>query len=219
MRVIQKRGDRGSLKWIQRAVNTSPALGLDTLILPFLDHASSITWISPLASDEFAEYRDADFLGRVGVPHLAHALAEFWPSRGPQWDALGRSDKNDIVLVEAKAHVKELCSPGSQAGPDSKRQIQASLDGVISGLGANPRAPWIDVFYQLANRIAHLDFLRRNGARAWLVLVNFVGAADVEGPNSAAEWDAAYEVVWHVLGVPKRHPLSPYIVHVYPNAI
>ena len=85
-------------------------------------------------------------------------------------------------------------------------------------LGAQPRAPWIDVFYQLANRVAHLYFLRENGEKAWLVLANFVGDREMHGPDSPTEWEAAYEVVWHVLGLRKNHPLSRYIIHVYPKA-
>jgi hypothetical protein len=49
------------------------------------------------------------------------------------------------------------------------------------------------------------------------VLVNFVGDGDVKGPSSEAEWDAAYRVVWHVLGIPKRHKLSRYMIEIYPS--
>ena len=117
-----------------------------------------------------------------------------------------------------QSHVGELCSPGSQASPISRKKIEASLEEVSSHLGARPRAPWIEVFYQLANRLAHLYFLRKNGEKAWLVLVNFVGDEERHGPKSPAEWEAAYQVVWHVLGLQGRHRLSPYIVHVYPIA-
>ena len=37
-------------------------------------------------------------------------LKDFWPPRGPQWDALGRIFKTAYFLVEAKAHVTELIS-------------------------------------------------------------------------------------------------------------
>jgi hypothetical protein len=218
MRVIQRAGERGSLRWIQRAINQSASRDLDDLILPMLGGAASISWLSPLANDDFAEYRDAAFLNVIGVMRLAGSLAEFWPAGGPQWDALGRSDQGDVLLVEAKAHVGELCSPGSQASPVSRRRIQTALDRVGSDLRARPRAPWIDVFYQLANRIAHLHFLRKNGEKAWLVLVNFIGDFEMMGPRTVAEWEAAYQVVWHVMGLEKRHPLSRYVVHVYPTA-
>ena len=78
------RGERGSLKWIQRAVNHHPGI-LNEPILRKLPSAVAIKWRSPLEADEFAEYRDADFLERIGAGGLADELSSFWPSRGPQW--------------------------------------------------------------------------------------------------------------------------------------
>jgi hypothetical protein len=97
----------------------------------------------------------------------------------------------------------------------SIEKIKAALDKAASYLGAERRAPWSSVFYQLANRIAHLYFLRNNGAKAWLVLVNC--DTEMNGPSSEAEWRAAYQVVWHVLGLPKHHKLSPYILDIFPE--
>jgi hypothetical protein len=218
MRVVQGEGRRGSLKWIQGAVNQSSGRALSDLIAPTIGDGATITWLSPRVDDDFAEYRDASFLKLIGAASLVNALEAFWPIRGPQWDALGRSDRGDILLVEAKAHIREICSPPSQATSGPRSRIEAALAEASSYLGARPRAPWIDVFYQLANRIAHLYFLRRNGEKAWLVLANFVGDQEMHGPNSPAEWEAAYQVVWHVLGLQERHPLARYIIHVYPIA-
>src|SRR6266851_9271455 len=49
-----------------------------------------IQWVSPIAADNYSEYRDSEFLERVGYGHLAPALREFWPQDGPCWDALAR---------------------------------------------------------------------------------------------------------------------------------
>jgi hypothetical protein len=214
VRVEQPPGEKGSLKWIQGAVNRNPAM-LNDLILPRLSGATSIYWRSPLADDSYAEYRDADFLERVGVGQLAAELDAFWPSRGPQWDALAQCDDKAVLLVEAKAHIGELCSPPSRAGADSSEKIKAALEEAALYISAEPRAPWSTVFYQLANRIALLYFLRTHGVAAWLVLVNFVGDSEMKGPSSEAEWEAAYQVVWHVLGIPKRHKLSTYIIEIF----
>lgn len=214
-RVPQPAGVRGSLKWIQRAVNDRPHI-LDGLVLSARGDIGAITWVSPLANDDFAEYRDGAFLNRIGCGRLAGALAGYWPQRGPQWDALGRTAGGNVLLVEAKAHVEELCSPGSQAGETSRRAIEAALATTAAYLRARPRTPWIDTFYQLANRYAHLHFLRSNGIDAHLFLVNFVGDDEVKGPGTAAEWEAAYKVVHHVLGIAQSHPLAPYVHHIYP---
>jgi hypothetical protein len=104
-----------------------------------------------------------------------------------------------------------------QASPTSRARIDAALAETAAYVKAKPWAPWSTAFYQLANRIAHLYFLRKHGLQAWLLLVNFVGDRAMEGPSSDAEWKAAYQVAWHVLGVPKQHRLASYIVHVFPS--
>jgi hypothetical protein len=210
MRIEQPAGERGSLKWIQQAVNFNREK-LNELILPKLGGATSVCWRSPLVEDQYAEYRDATFLDRVCAQQLTPELESFWRHRGPQWDALACTDRGDILLVEAKAHVDELCTPRSKASAESRDKIQRALDETALFAGAEPRAPWFSVFYQLANLIAHLYFLRKHGRSAWLVLINFIGDSEMEGPSSEGEWRAAYAVVWHVLGIPKRHALAPYI--------
>ena len=215
-RVVQPRGSRGSLKWIQRAVNERPS-ALNTPLLAALGGATAIEWLSPLAGDDFAEYRDAAFLERLGAGALASELSAFWPERGPQWDALARSDRGDLLLVEAKAHIPELFSPATQAGEISRPKIETALAATCATLGAEPQAPWSQTFFQLANRLAHLWFLRSRGQPAWLVLVNFVGDTDMHGPETAREWEAAYLVAAHVMGLPARHAFAKHVIHLYPH--
>ncbi|HEX4295078.1 MAG TPA: hypothetical protein VHZ29_13170 [Rhizomicrobium sp.] len=215
-RCIQPRGTRGSLKWIQQAVNSHPHV-LDSAILPRLQGAKSISWLSPLAEDAFAEYRDGDFLKRVGIARLVGDLAEFWPRHGPQWDALATSDRADVLLIEAKAHVDEICSPGTAARAMSRRRIEDSLARTATAMKADPKAAWTGAFYQLANRFAHLRFLRSRGIKAWLVLVSFVGDADMRGPASQQEWEAAYRIVLHVMGIRQSTPLLRHVLYVFPD--
>jgi hypothetical protein len=215
-RIAQPEGKRGSLKWIQRCVDVHREV-FDKAVLEKLAGAKSVTWRSPLKGDDFAEYRDGDFLKLLGLESLVEKLSAFWPKQGPQWDALGVSDNGDILLVEAKAHIAELCSPGTDAGEASRAKIEAALKGTIEALGAKPKSDWTETFYQYANRLAHLRFLREADVPAWLVLVNFVGDEDMNGPLNAREWEAAYQVVDHVLGINKRTPLMRYVLHVYPD--
>ncbi len=212
-RVRQPSGTKGSLKWIQRAVNERPEL-LQAALGGRLG-GSRITWCSPLISDEFAEYRDAAFLAQLGLAHLADELKAFWPCRGPQWDALGRTDRDDLLLVEAKAHIGEMFSPPTAAGPASLAVIDRALVGVAEHLGAEPKAPWTQCFYQYANRLAHLYFLRSHGLPAWLVLLSFTGDAEVGSPRSGEAWEAAYSVMDHVMGLRTGHRLARYVLHVH----
>jgi hypothetical protein len=217
MRVEQPEGKRGSLKWIQRAVNEQWT-SLNQPIAERTDSSAVIRWLSPLATDGFAEYRDSEFLNLIDQARLAPALKGYWPARGPQWDALGRTSRGDVLLVEAKAHIAEMCSPGTAASTQSRSRIEAALIELAQQLGANPKhVPWSDHFYQLANRLAHLHFLRAHGVSAWLVLVNFVGDQDMGGPTTSEAWEAAYQVTFHVMGLPGKHSLSSFIIHAYPT--
>ncbi len=209
MRVAQPAGERGSLKWLQHAVNHRPESVLHPAIGP-------VDWLSPLASDEFAEYRDGAFLARLGLAGLSAALAEFWPASGPQWDALGRAN-DAVVLVEAKAHLDEFMSPGTKAGAASRARIEQAFATTRAALKTRPGVDWTEVFYQYANRLAHLYFLRQNRVDACLLFVDFINDADMAGPASAAEWEAAYRVADYALGLPKRHALSGFIHHIHPD--
>jgi len=37
------------------------------------------------------------------------------------------------------------------------------------------------------------------------------------GPETAAEWEVAFRAADYALGLPKRHGLSKYIHHVFPD--
>ncbi|MCK5274406.1 MAG: hypothetical protein KAR37_07155 [Alphaproteobacteria bacterium] len=179
---------------------------------------SSIQWLSPLPGDGFAEYRDEAFLGRLDVDLPKRPLAEFWPRRGPVWDGLGRSERGDLLLVEAKAHIGEMVSPPSQAGDESRKRIEAALDEVRDYLRIKNDADWTDRFYQYTNRLAHLYLLRVvNQLPAWLVFVHFVNDGDMGGPATREKWEGAIKVMRAVLGLRERHRLSKYVIDLFPD--
>lgn len=210
MRQRQKEGRRGSQKWLQRSVALKPEI-LQPAGLP------PLTWLSPLAEDGYAEYLDAGFLERLELDHLAGPLAGFWPRSGPRWDGLARAGEMR-VLVEAKAHIREFFSAPSAASAEASRDlILASLDACRTAVGADDRSDWSRCFYQYANRLAHLWWLREHGIDAHLLMVDFVNDVDVSGPASAETWSAAYAAAEYALGLPGTHSLTRYIHHVYPD--
>src|SRR5688572_19638636 len=149
LRVPQKPAARGSQKWVQLLVNRAPHL-LDRALGRELSLSTTdkIIWRSPLTDDSHAEYRDAAFMARVGAQPKRTALTAFWPARGPQWDALGRTGRGEPLLVEAKAHIPELLSPPCQAAGHSLSVIKASLDRVKRALGSRASADWCMTYYQ-----------------------------------------------------------------------
>lgn len=217
MRFVEPGNARGSLKWIRRAVNDFPDLLNARMREGFgLKEGASITWTSPLALNEFAEYRDDDFIRLVGAQLPHRPLREFWPVRGPQWDALARVNEGGALLVEAKANIPEIVSPGTGAEGERRALLEKSLAELKSFLDVDPKISWSGKFYQYANRLAHLYFLREvNRQDAYLAFVYFTGDADVEGPATVAEWKAALTVAKGALGVPKRHRLSKYVAEIF----
>src|SRR6185437_3518206 len=108
---------KGSQRWLQIAVAHASAL-LDAAFQRggVTAPGETVVWGSPLAADHFCEYRDEEALRRLGIENLpTRCLADFWPARGPVWDALGVSSSGARILLEAKAHIPEAASPGSRA--------------------------------------------------------------------------------------------------------
>ena len=190
-------GPKGSQHWLQWLVNDSPELFDQRIGLGRID------WRSPLRADDFAEYRDQDFLDLLSIELPTRPLASFWPRRGPQWDALGRAPCGEVILVEAKAHVNELYSTPMAASAEASRgQIKASLSETAQGLGVPSGHDWWKRFYQYANRLAHAYLLDRlNGIPTRLVFLYLVGDADVGGPASRAEWQTEIHTVHAELGL------------------
>ena len=206
-RVAQSAGERGSLKWTQRAVNERSDVLEATLrrALP-LPPGRLLEWVSPLQKDDFAEYRDETAIERLRLGRLKHPLSRFWPARGPQWDALAICG-DAVLLIEAKAHVPELLSPSTQASKPSRRRIQASFGLAQRGFRAQPGCDWSRRFYQYANRLAHLHFLwKMNRVNVLLAFVYFLNDTEMNGPTTEREWQAAISVLHEALGVRGRLP-------------
>jgi hypothetical protein len=214
VRVEQGSGTKGSLKWIQRLVSEHR----DLLEQPLrsagaLDANATVEWISPRGADGWAEYRDTGFLDQLRLSHLRDELRAFWPSMGPQWDALGRTGEDGVVLVEAKAHLAEFISKCEAVAPASIAKIEAALDATQEVLGARKSSEWMTRYYQYANRLAHLHFLRAHGVDAQLAFVYFVGDDEMPGPTSRSDFEHAVREVRHSLGLPG--PSTSHIVDVY----
>lgn len=214
-RFVQESDSHGSLKDIQLLINERKEI-LDKKITEIIKREVNVKWKSPIKNDQFAEYRDEDFLKILRIDSkIISPLNEFWPKRGPQWDALG-IEENSVFLVEAKANLPEVVSPPTGAGIESKSKILDSFSEVKEYLNINSTIDWSGTFYQYANRIAHLYFLRvLNGIDAYLVNIYFVNDESVDGPKSIDEWKGALTILKHYLGIPKRNKLEKYMFDIF----
>ena len=205
---------KGSQRWLQIAVNSCPWTIDSAIRNAGIRLDEPIVWSSPLGSDDFAEYLDAAFLDRLGVRLEDRRLAEFWPRSGPRWDAFARSG-DGILLIEAKANIRELDSTPCNAQPKSLAKIRKALEETRAFLNVKSDTDWTRCFYQYANRLAHLYLLRElNGCDAYLVFLYFVDDHTTT-PASLSAWHGAVALAEAHLGLPQSEWMSRYVKDVY----
>ena len=214
-RFVQAEANKGSQQWIQRLINEKPQI-LNSLTRSnqFVTEKDDIQWLSPLKEDNYAEYRDEACLKLLKITLNSYPLNDFWPKNGPQWDALGKSTSGKLFLVEAKSHIPELISTLKASNPASADKIQRSLEQTRKSFGAKSDFDWSKIFYQYANRLAHVDLLRRNGLSAYLLFVYFLNDSEMGGPESAEEWKGAIQLIHRCLGL-RKHLLKDFVADIF----
>ena len=165
--------------------------------------ALTIEWLGPKNNGGIWDWKELSgdaFWEVLGID--PQKTRNFWPSRGPHWDAVARltfpNDSFCHILFEAKANVSELKSylrAGNEEG--QKTLIEKSLNEYSLNLKG---------YYQTCNRLAHLNFLRReypdvNVSLCYLYFVNDNSHIKTE----RNKWDAAltrqYEAMNSVINI------------------
>ncbi len=150
------------------------------------------------------EYVGVDFLkGHPACTTVKKAWAKFWPnpSFAPNWDAVAKVG-DEYIIVEAKAHEKELVSSSGAKG-DSHTQIDARMEEVKAALGVKSTNSWMKTYYQKANRLLFLHFLAQNGIKARLVFVYFIDGFEKgdKSVKSKEQWEGILKVQDEYLGI------------------
>ena len=215
MRVPQSVGTKGSLRWIQLLVNDHPGKFKDAISKQLHLPNPNIQWLSPLKTDQYAEYRDGSFLDLLGLGEFKSKLLDFWPRNGPQWDALGKGiPGGPYVLVEAKANIPEIMSSLGAKSERSISLIRESLAATRKHLRCKESELWEKGFYQYVNRLAHLYFLRKIcKVDAFLVFVYFLNDP-THIPTSEEQWAGALELQKSLLGL-KNHRLKKFVAEIF----
>lgn len=197
---------KGSQRQLQDFVNDTPSELNEGIFgaIASLPRSACVRWVSPLKDKKYQEYSDAEFLAAVRQTALSFELRRFWPSGGPSWDALAivyAGGRAGVLLVEAKAHPDELESSCGAKDQISIRTINVALDATKSWLGVDASSDWFTRYYQTANRLAHLYFLREIAkVPAWLANVYFVEDISHK-PTTRAAWDKEIGEVEKHLGL------------------
>jgi hypothetical protein len=164
---------------------------------------AAFDWRSPLSAEGYREYWDRDFLAALGLERYESALVGgFWPRHGPEWDALARvslPNSDAVLLIEAKSHRSEMVNC-CRAGKESEAVIDAAFERTRQWVRPPRCRDWKQPFYQFANRLAHLYFLRREcGIDARLVHIYFTG--DPYYPTTRDQWEDWMREVRFELGI------------------
>lgn len=111
-----------------------------------------------------------------------------------------------------------MVSGRSRASAPAILKIRQSLLEVQKKIAPNSDfVDWSGTFYQYANRLAHLYFLREeNNIPAHMAFVYFINATDVKGPSEQAEYEGASKIIEHYLGI-RNCKISRYIHKLYVN--
>jgi hypothetical protein len=190
---------RGSRKHILRLVeNPNFAERLSQIINSTgVTIQSSDTWM-PKGYCEPNEARIGWFYQEL--PNIAKDLHDWWLvcKRGantPNWDLISTCNgRKGLVIVEAKAHVKELnendfCGAKNK---DNRKQICQAINGVNQALGASLS---MDTHYQLANRVAFSWKIASLGVPVVLVYLGFIGDKNMSDVGEPFENDAHWQEV------------------------
>lgn len=174
-------------------------------------------------------HQDAEFngLGFISDPLVQKQWKSFWPAKAQHWDAVGVAqfvDHDELLFVEAKAHVEELGENESckASSPDSLRMIRSALQLTQKALESDnvPVECWMEHYYQTCNRYAALHFLRnicQPSLPAHLVFVYFYGETRPgwNCPQSPEDWQTYLQKMDRMTGVRYPNPLSPYIHRLF----
>lgn len=214
----QGKAYKGSQKWLQVLVNDCPELLNWEIAEQSPIATESIHWLSPLREDNYREYYDRPFVEQLGISLEKRPLESFWPRSGPRWDGLGKANRSQPLLVEAKSYIRELKSSGSGAtSQKSIEKIACSLKDTQQFIGAYQSVDWAkSSYFQYANRLAHLYLLRElNDLPSFLIMLYFLNDTERGGPSTIAEWEDAIAKEEKALGIQPGHKLSEFVVPVY----
>ena len=198
---MQNKKEKGSKKLIQDYVNDSERVKiLNQKIIDGLKLKNHrIDWVSPLQEEGYKEYKDKDFLDKLGLKAHIKKLENFWPEPGPRWDALGKildsKGKEIYILLEAKANIPEICSQCEATSEESIKKINQALKGTCEWLKCKVDIDiWLDYFYQYANRLAHLYFFREKIKKnAYMVFLYFINDS-THITTSEEKWEGALQL-------------------------
>lgn len=177
------------------------------------------------------EYKGIDFLmdriSKQDFESLQFNWKNYWSSSGnlPNWDGIilhKNSTKEEWIIVEAKAHLTEIKSKTESA---SNQNIQNALKKTQKRFNISNNN-WFGEYYQLANRLAFINFLLDNNINASLLYVYFINGyekrqlkdkkkitVESKSVKNLQDWENAIKEEYIALGI--NNKAKQYISNVF----
>jgi hypothetical protein len=209
----QQRGSKPRCHLMTHGSRPKVAARLSSLIAPFGTIQQSDCWL-PDGFDNMDEAQLGKCEQLIASDDIRSALIDWWlevprNANTPNWDIASTctiGGERGIVLVEAKAHDKELlneCRPkplSASASQNSRRNhecIGIAITEASDSLSAATGLTWKlsrDKCYQMSNRFAWAWKLTERGIPVVLVYLGFLCANDMQSGTqlplaSADEWE------------------------------
>ena len=182
-----------------------------------------------------SEYIGINFLEKdktINYENMENNWKNYWPysPKGQQnWDAVIINDDNEYILVEAKAWLGELKTDISKdAKETSIKKINKAFEETKQRFKIFTENNWLKDYYQLANRIAFLNFLHKNNIKSSLLYIYFINGyekrriikkekklIESKSVKSKTEWEKEIKHEYEHLGISNsevlKHIFSIYI--------
>jgi hypothetical protein len=145
-------------------------------------------WLEYPYGNKDGKIYDAELTGIMFLPpktqmQLLEKWKNYWPQGGQSqsWDAVlccwpvipDSEKKEEWIIVEAKAHLNELES-SSKAGDESKEKIASAFEATQKRFNIQTQNSWFEKYYQLANRLAFINFLLDNDIQGSILNIYFI---------------------------------------------
>jgi hypothetical protein len=171
------------------------------------------------------EYIGLDFLDKKINKKLSSNWRKYWPKNGPHWDSVvycspfapNSNLKDKWIIVEAKAHLKELESD-SKADKESKKIIEKAFEATQRRFNIKTQNSWFKKYYQLANRLAFVNFMLDNGVQCSLLNIYFINGwpkNPEKNVKDIKEWREKINDEYLYLGI--NNEAKKYISEIFVN--
>ena len=190
---------------------------LNMIIKEQIPEINTIEWMDyPFDNKNISldsEYKGINFLDEDIQFKLKKDWSEYWTGNTQNWDGIFYSNSK-IYLVEAKAHHGEIESKFESNDEKNIRKIKNAMYSTQKAMGVQKSETWIEKYYQLANRLVFINFLRSHGIKSQLVYIYFINGyrkrvingstiTEVENKNicSKADWEKIINEQYMDLGI------------------